>query len=118
MAVLLAIRRAHLRHVIRSRYRISVSVTSPEGGVAWRAREGCGPHHGRMGGRSPSASGAGGIGVLPSSPFQRRPYWSGMSPQPQHGDGLSGTVPRLSTGSASFGPTVHRCCQLSPRSKT
>jgi hypothetical protein len=35
----------------------------------------------------PVRLGAGGLGVLPSSPFQRQPYWSGMSPQPQHGSG-------------------------------
>lgn len=42
-------------------------MTSPEGEVAWRARDGCGLHQGRIGGRSPIPSGAGGIGVLPSS---------------------------------------------------
>jgi hypothetical protein len=51
------------------------------------------------------------------SPYQRRPYWSGMSPQPQHGSGPTGMVPSVSSGSARCGATVHKCCQLSPRSK-
>jgi hypothetical protein len=54
------------------------------------------------------------MGLLPSSPSQRRPYWSGMSPQPQHGSGLTGMTPSVSSGSARCAATVHRCCQLSP----
>ncbi len=44
----------------------------------------CSPHHGRIGGRSlrPRA-GRFGIGDSPSSPSQRRAYWSGRLPQPQ-----------------------------------
>jgi len=71
MAVPLAIscpRSGHACHVIRSRYR--TSVTSPERRLAWRALEGCGPHQGRIGGRSANPSGAGGIEVLPSSPVR------------------------------------------------
>ena len=63
MAVPLAVscpRSGHVCHVIRSRYRISV--TSPEGRLAWRPREGCGPHQGRIGRRSAIPSGAGGNG--------------------------------------------------------
>ena len=43
---------------------------------------------------------------------------AGLSPQPQYGSGLSGWIPRASTGSILLAPTVHRCAQSSPRSNT
>lgn len=46
----------------------------------------------------------------------RRPYWSGISPQPQYGSGVSGTIPTSPSGSIVTSPIVHRCVQLSPRS--
>src|SRR6202034_3695420 len=54
----------------------------------------------------------------PSSSKLRRPYWSGIDPQPQIATGCSGTIPYSSSGSPFSGSTTQRCCQLSPRSKT
>jgi hypothetical protein len=48
----------------------------------------------------------------------RRPYWSGIKPQPQIATGTLGTVPYSSSGSPFSGSTLHRWRQLSPRSKT
>jgi len=59
------------------------------------------PHHGRSGGRSETPGFAGG-GDSPSSPAQRRPYWSGMLPQPQCDRGRAGMIPRASSGAMWF----------------
>lgn len=79
------------------------------------------PHHGRNGGRSRHLGSRGTCSSSPPSPFQRRPYWSGIDPHPQYGTGPGMSVaarPTCSHGSINFSPTVHRCVQSSPRSNT
>ena len=115
MAVPLAVscpRSGHACHVISSRYRISV--TSPEGRLAWRPREGCGPQQGRIGRRSAIPSGAGGIGVLPSSPFQRRPYWSGRRPSPSTAAACPGRCRGSPAGSRASAPRCTRAASYRP----
>jgi len=72
--------------------------------VAWRAREGFGPHQGRIGGRSPVPSGAGGIAGAAVVAVPAAAVLVGDVAQPQHGSGLSGTVPRLSMGPRASAP--------------
>src|SRR5699024_2274160 len=62
-------------------------------------------------------AGRGGVGCSPSSSAQRRPYWSGMLPHPQNGEGADGRVPGISRGSIVASPTTQRWPQPSPRSK-
>lgn len=115
MAVPLAVscpRSRHACHVIRSRYRISM--TSPEGRLAWRPREGCGLHQGRIGRRSAIPSGAGGIGVLPSSPFQRRPYWSGRRPSPSTAAACPGPYRGFPAGPRASAPRCTRAASYRP----
>ena len=59
------------------------------GGYGWTVLH---RHSGRIGGRSRSPASVGG-GDSPSSSAQRRPYWSGSAPQPQHTAGMLGSTP-------------------------
>jgi AAA domain len=79
----------------------------------YRARA---PQYGRSGGRSRHSGSAESV-ISPSSSAVRRPYWSGISPHPQYGIGLEGTIPNVSSGSMRCSPTVHKCVQSSPMSK-
>ena len=76
------------------------------GGAAAEGSGDCGGSAGRVGG-----------GDSPSSPSQRRPYWSGREPQPQKAIGASGMIPSSSNGSTRP-MTVHAWVQSSPKSKT